>query len=135
MSVLDQVRLVVYRIHEKGLEVLMPDEQTCLFGGSHELLDANKHNAICLEDCVDENGDAIRIMAVEGDYHDIPSIRKLIRSDVELVKDKLREIVPEIENGVYVAVKEAFKNTLPHEYAALKELKDIIVDRNLVQNI
>jgi hypothetical protein len=113
----------------------MPDDQTCLFGGSDQLLKENAHNAICLEDCVDENGRSIRILAVEGDYHDIPSIRRLIRSDVELVKDKLKEIVPEIENGVYVAVKEAFKNTLPHEYAALKELKDIIIDRNLVQNI
>lgn len=135
MSVLDQVRLVVYRIHEKGLEILMPDEHSCTIGSTHDLMKHPHNNVIVLEDGIDEDGQPVRILAVEGDWHDIPSIRKLIKSDVNMVKDKIKEIVPEIEEGVYVAVKEAFKRTLPHEYKALKELKEIIVDRNLLQNI
>ncbi|MDX1683630.1 MAG: hypothetical protein R3275_00250 [Saprospiraceae bacterium] len=135
MSVLDHVRLMVYRIHEKGLEVLMPNEGTCIIGSAEQLLSESEGDAILLEGGVDEEGQPITILAVEGDWHDIPSIRKLIRSDVDFVKDKIMEIVPEIENGVYVAIKEAFKKTLPHEYKALKELKEVIVDRNLVKNI
>lgn len=135
MSVLDHVRLVVYRIHEKGLEILMPNESSCTLTSTDQLITDENDNVIVLEDGVDEEGRPIRILAVEGDWHDIPSIRKLIQSDVDLVKDKLKEIVPEVEEGVYVAVKEAFKKTLPHEYKALKELKEIIMDRNLVQNI
>lgn len=113
----------------------MPNDRTCVLGNTDGIFVDQNKDAIVLENALDEHGKPMRIMAVEGDWHDIPSIRKLIKSDVDFVKDKLMEIVPEIEEGVYVAIKEAFKKTLPHEYKALKELKEIIVDRNLVRNI
>ena len=74
-------------------------------------------------------------MAIEGDYHDIPRIRSLISQDINLVKGKIKDLLPDLSSGVYMASKEAFKKVLPHEYSALKELKDIILDRNLVKNI
>ena len=134
MSVLDHVRLVIYRCHEKGLEVLMPEARSCLLEAGLTEVESNRQGAIEL--CgVDQNGMPIRIMALEGDWHDIPSIRGLIKNDIDLVKGKIKEIVPELDKCVYVAIKEAFKEALPHEYAALKELKEVIMDRNLLLNL
>lgn len=136
MSVLDHVRIVVYRFHEKGLEILMSQDFGCLVGGDVQKIEEfARERKIELETVTDENGNPMRVMAVEGDWHDIPSIRALIKNDVHMVKGKIKEMVPELEKGVYVAIKEAFKKTLPHEYAALKELKDVLFDRNIVTNI
>jgi len=136
MSVLDHVRIIVYRFHEKGLEVLVSQDFGCLVGSDKEKLENYAiERQIELESIQDEEGNTIRVMAVEGDWHDIPSIRGLIKNDVKLVKGKIKEMVPELEKGVYVAIKEAVKKTLPHEYAALKELKDVLFDRNLITNM
>jgi hypothetical protein len=135
MSVLDHVRLVVYRFHERGLEILVPEAKSCLIDTDSLMVDNDRTDAIELNSMIDQNGLPIRIMALEGDWHDIPSIRGLIKSDLDLVKGKIKEIVPELENCVYVAIKEAFKEALPHEYAALKELKDVLMDRNIILNL
>jgi len=81
-----------------------------------------------------KNG-AIRTIAVEGDYHDIPSIRAMIKEDVRIVKRQIKTAVPGLEHGAYCAVKDAFKKVLPQEYAALKELKDVVMDKNLLTNL
>ena len=135
MTVLDQVRLIVFRIHEKGLEVLMDTRSSTICTLKSQSLDTNHEDWIELDPIRNSNGELMKVVAIEGDYHDIPSIRALIKSDVHKVKGKIVEIIPELENGAYVAVKEAFKKVLPSEYAVLKELKDIIFDRNLVRNI
>ncbi|MBK8280947.1 MAG: hypothetical protein IPK94_12740 [Saprospiraceae bacterium] len=75
--------------------------------------------------------DQIKNLAIEADWHDMPSIRGLIKHDLKMVEGKIQEL----EHGTYVAAKEAFKKVLPHEYAVIKELKDILFDRNLIKNI
>lgn len=135
MSVLDQVRIVVYRFHEKGLEVFMSDDSCMVGGDENRMKEMDDNKAILLENVTDEAGNEIKVMAVEGDWHDIPSIRKMLKTDVQKVKGKIREIVPTMDQGVYVAVKEAIKKTMPHEYAALKELKDVLFDRNILRNL
>lgn len=81
------------------------------------------------------DGNMVQTFAIEGDWHDIPSIRGLIRHDVKLVKDKIKNMVPDLEQGTFFAVKEAFKKVMPDEYSALKELKEILIDRNLAKYI
>ena len=90
-----------------------------------------------LDTIADENGDQVRTIAVEADWHDIPSVRGLIKHDVKFVKTKIKEAIPSLEKGkgTYFCVKEAFKKVMPNEYKALKELKDILLDRNSVLNI
>jgi hypothetical protein len=56
-----------------------------------------------------------------------------MKEDVSYIKDKIKTMVPELEQGTFVAVKEAFKKVLPHEYAMLKELREILNDRNLLK--
>ena len=141
-EVLDKVRVIVYRFHEKGLEVFMIDPELDQDPIAWKIPQSKaKHlnlthqailDGIDLDITVDENGTAYRTFAVEGDWHDIPSLRGIIKSDVNRIKNKIREIS---EKGTYVTIKDALKRVMPNEYAALKELKDILKERNLTTNM
>lgn len=146
MSVLDTVRIMIYRFHEKGLEIFLlnnemendpqvwrlPEGLNDDMG--HKFLNIGKE-AISLETISNEDGVDVKTMAIEGDWHEIPSIRGMIKHDIKLAKKIVKERLPGSEKGSYFAVKEAFKKVLPHEYEAIKELKDILADRNAVKNI
>lgn len=143
MNVLDKVRIVIYRYHEKGLEIFLmssdadmdPDVWKIPHGkGKNFLEDRFKEDElISLDAYKDDSGAMVHTYAIEGDWHDIPSIRGLIKHDVKKFKSKIKEIMPDLSQGTYFAVKEAFKKVLPDEYASLKELKDILLDRNSVK--
>ncbi|MDZ4709222.1 MAG: hypothetical protein SH818_12560, partial [Saprospiraceae bacterium] len=119
---------------DKGLEFFLvkEDDQWKLPSGqsqesTHRFFN-RKGKMIELED---SEINRIKNLAIEADWHDMPSIRGLIKHDLKMVEEK----VIELEKGSYLAAKEAFKKVLPHEYALLKELKDILFDRNLTENI
>lgn len=144
MSVLDLARVIIYRFHEKGLEIFLinneMDKDQDIWqipqGLSESIREKGNHkNIIDLDTMEDEQGRTIKTLAIEGDWHDIPSIRGMLKHDVKLVKAIVKENLPGSEKGAYFAVKEAFKKVLPHEYNALKELKDVLFDRNSVTNI
>lgn len=146
MSVLDKVRVVIYRFHEKGLEILLinnelekdPDVWRFPEGESRKtILDyiINEEKYIELDPIEDEKGELFQAFAIEGDWHDIPSIRGIIKHDVKRVKSKIKELVPGVEQSSYFGVKDALKKLLPHEYEMLKELKDILTARNLLKGI
>jgi hypothetical protein len=144
MSVLDLARVVIYRFHEKGLEIFLinndMDLDTDIWkipeGVTQQLKDTGRiKDFINLEHTVDESGRTIKTIAIEGDWHDIPSIRGMLKHDIKLVKSIVKENLPGSEKGAYFAVKEAFKKVMPQEYKALKELKEILFDRNSVTNI
>ena len=145
MNVFDTVRVIVYRFHEKGLEIFLvhsdlePENWQIPFTdiakypeGSLEI----SNRFISLESNDQPGGASTITCAIEGDWHDIPSIRKLIKEDIKLVSSKI-EMMDKIalEKGTFFAIKEAFKKVLPNEYKILHELKDILVNRNIVKNI
>lgn len=138
MHVLDQIRLVVYRCHETGLEIFLvntdfddtwriPFEKIAKYN-EEEL----QKLVIDLGAIEDENGKMVQTYAIEGDYHDIPSIRKLVKGDFDLVTSKVKYIM---DKGAFFAIKETLKKVLPNEYNALHELKEILSARNLLSNI
>ena len=138
MHVLDQIRLVVYRCHETGLEIFLvntdfddtwriPFEKIAKYDK-----DELQKLVIDLGPIEDENGKMVQTYAIEGDYHDIPSIRKLVKGDFDLVTSKVKYIM---DKGAFFAIKETFKKVLPNEYNALHELKEILSARNLLSNI
>lgn len=138
MKVFDKVRLVIYRVNQKGLEVFLINdgkEQWSLPAGVIPEINNDQETHIQLESVKSDDGNTHNGLAIEGDWHEIPSIRELIKSDVKIVKAEIKQRIPELEEGTFVAVKEAFKKVLPHEYSMLKELKDIIRDRNSVKYI
>jgi len=142
MSVLDLARVIIYRFHEKGLEIFLinsdldnnPEIWKIPEGAQYNLL-TNTDALIDLESSIDEQGRTIRTYAIEGDWHDIPSIRGMLKHDINLVKTIVKENLPGSEKGTYFAVKEAVKKVLPHEYKALKELKEVLFDRNSITNM
>ena len=142
MSILDVARLVVYRFHEKGLEIFLVNSD---LKNDPEVWKLPHCDTIKVEDKfndqdiieIDIEGDktAKKLLAVEGDWHTMPSIRGLVKHDVKIVKSMVKEALPGIDKGAFFAVKEVVKKLLPEEYTAIKELKDVLVDRNSVKNI
>lgn len=141
LNFINKVKVLIYRVNEKGLEVFLLKEKV----DKHEawkfpqsVMDQNKalrSETIALDPIQDEAGNTHYTLAVEGDYHDIPSIRGMIKSDLHLIKNRIHGVLPDLEKGTFIAAKETFKKLLPHEYAAVKELVEILVDRNSVTSI
>mgnify|MGYP001072324838 CR=1 FL=1 len=136
MSVFDSIKLVIYRVHEKGLEVFLLNEEDEQWEMPEGWLDdkLDQDNMIEL-DPIEENGKVKRAVAIEGDWHDIPSIRKLIKNDVTKFKDKLKSIFPAQAKGSFVAVKEAVGKVVPNDNRFINELKEIISEKNLTKYI
>ncbi|MBI1227398.1 MAG: hypothetical protein GC192_19355 [Bacteroidetes bacterium] len=137
--------LIIYRIRERGLEVFMLDqdkEDGNWKLPNHQISQAaalpleGDDKFIELEPVPQSNGQVETGLAVEGDWHDIPSLKSLLMEDVEFVKVQIKQIGQDaLDKGAFVAIKEAFKRVAPHQYEMLKELKDIISDRNSVKNL
>ena len=143
MKVLDSARLIIYRINKKGLEIFLVNagdtntEQWQIPNGHLPAAENEQtdERVIYLEPVAQDNGGFHQACAIEGDWHEIPSIRAMLKEDVRIVKDQIKQRFPELEEGAYFAVKEAVKKVLPEEYAFLKELKEIVMDRNQAKYI
>ncbi len=138
MSAKEKSNLILYRFKENGLEVFLMKKE----GDSWELPQGqgSEPQAIALDDeriieldPIEQDGDGIleQAYAVEADWHDIPSLKSILKHDLVFMKDTVKQMVPDMmERGTYVAVKEAFRRVLPNQYSMIKELKDILRDRN-----
>ena len=140
MSLSKKASLIIYRFREKGLEVLLVNSddkgqnweipQGKVGEEKRETL-IDPEQLIELDPVKKENGAVEEAWAVEGDWHDIPSLKSMIYEDARFIKNKIEEM----EKGTFFVVKEAFKKVMPHQYKFLKELKDILVDRNSVKDL
>ena len=142
MAINKSASLFIYRIRDKGLEIFFQKEgenwrlPEQVVAAEQAIPLENEDNFISLDPVKGEDGLLGEGIAVEGDWHDIPSLKSLVLHDVKFVKKQLEIMIPEaMEKGTFVAVKEALKRVLPHQYEMLKELKDIITDRNSVNGI
>ena len=128
MSLRKKANLIIYRFRERGLEVFL----------------LNKSNEWGLPDGdlqVQEGTDLIELepseereqaVAVEGDWHEIPSLKQMLLEEGVELADKLRDI----ERGTFVTIKDALKARLsPAKVQFLRELRDVITDRNSVRDI
>lgn len=141
MSILDKVRVIVYRFHEKGLEIFLLDEH---LKNNPEIWKMSQTDVNKIEDLglplefidVDHQSESdLRTIAIEADWHDIPSIRGLLKNDLKIAKEVVKETIPGAEKGAYVAIKQVMKRALPDQYQVLKELKETLLDRNLLRNL
>jgi hypothetical protein len=144
MSVNEQVDVFIYRVRETGLEVFLvnKEEQKLSELATWQAISAaentperlSQSNCIELEPVTDANGTSRKAIAVEADWHELPSLRALIYEDYRVAKEKAREkiknLIPEMEKGAFFAVKEAFKRVLPEQYAFLKELREVLIEKN-----
>lgn len=140
MNLLKKANLIIYRFREKGLEVFLVNSgeegenweipQGEFDGRRSESL-RHEERLIELDPVKQESGDTEEAWAFEGDWHEIPSLKGMLYEDARQVKDALGEM----EKGTFFVLKEAFKKVLPHQYEFLKELKDILVDRNSTRDL
>ena len=132
--------VIVYRLAKTGLEVLLleRDKESGTWslpesvGDNDRIAVIDEEGRVIELDPVElEDGILEQAYAVEADWHDIPSLKSILKNDYLYAKNTVRQMVPNMMNGgTYFAIKEAFKRVLPHQYKMLKELKDIISDRN-----
>lgn len=128
MSLRKTASLIIYRFRERGLEVFLTrqSDEWGLPGGEVDM-EANS-DFIELEPSIDRE----EAVAVEGDWHEIPSLKQMLYEESGELKERLKEI----EQGAFVTVKDALKNNLsPGQVAFLRELRDVITDRNSVRDL
>lgn len=71
-------------------------------------------------------------VAVQGDWHEIPSLKQMLVEESAEFAEKIKDI----EQGSFVTIKEALKSHLaPSQIQFLRELRDVITDRNSVRDI
>ncbi|MCB0587890.1 MAG: hypothetical protein KDD06_21535 [Phaeodactylibacter sp.] len=140
MDLLKKANLIIYRFREKGLEVFLVNSAEegenweipqGEFNGQRSESLRNEDRLIELDPVKQESGDTEEAWAVEGDWHEIPSLKGMLYEDARQVKDALGEM----DSGTFFVLKEAFKKVMPHQYAFLKELKDILIDRNSIRDL
>jgi hypothetical protein len=140
MNLKKKASLIIYRFQAKGLEIFLlnPEEEEDHWGFLQGTLEepnpakpADQGKFIELNPVVGENDQMEEAWAVEGDWHDIPSLKAMLCEDALQLKEKLQTM----EIGAYLSLKEVLKKALPHQYQFIKELKDILMDRHSVTDL
>lgn len=133
-NLLKKAHLIIYRIRQRGLEVFLVNHD--LEGEDWHLPEgpiSSFKNDIIELDAIEKDGEEKRAYAIEGDWHDMPSLKSLIKQDILFVADK---VFDELEkHGSYFAVKDAIKRVLPQQYSYLKELREIITEKNTLNDM
>ena len=127
MGLRKKARLIIYRFRERGLEVFLTrqSEEWGLPGGD---LKVDNADLISLEPAEDRE----EAFAVEGDWHEIPSLKQMLYEDAGELKERLKEL----ESGTFLTFKDALKNRLsPGQVQFLRELLEVVTDRNSVRDI
>ncbi len=138
MSVFDQARVIIYRVNKKGLEIFLELDESSKTPKykvppgmlKYHSSDKFTNSIIELDPIQNKDGSIQKVCAVEADWHEIPSVRAIIKQDIKLVKNAVKNTLPGIEGCGYVEIKDTLKKMMPHEYAALKELKDVLLEKN-----
>ncbi|WP_420460171.1 hypothetical protein [Neolewinella sp.] len=127
MGLRKKARLIIYRFRERGLEVFLT-QQSDEWGLPEGDLNTDSPDLIALEPAADRE----EAVAVEGDWHEIPSLKQMLYEDAGELKERLKEL----ESGTFLTVKDALKNRLsPGQVQFLRELLEVVTDRNSVRDI
>ena len=133
MSIIDRAFLVIFRYAEKGLEIFLvktEDEEM-----QSQLVEISEQFLTEIPLRFSNNTQIIELDPIEGDWHDIPSLRALLKDDLHFMKDRVKKYIPNIDTGSFISFKEVVKKAVKSEYQLLKELKDVLTDRNTINNI
>ena len=127
MGLRKKARLIIYRFRERGLEVFLT-QQSDEWGLPEGDLNTDSPDLIALEPAADRE----EAVAVEGDWHEIPSLKQMLYEDAGELKERFKEL----ESGTFLTVKDALKNRLsPGQVQFLRELLEVVTDRNSVRDI
>ena len=128
MGLRKKANLIFYRFRERGLEVFLLNKSEEWGLPDGDLKAVPNPDVIELEPAEDRE----EAVAIEGDWHEIPSLKEMLLEEGSDIADRLRII----EKGTYVSIKEALKSRLrPAQVEFLRELRDVVTDRNSVRDI
>lgn len=128
MGLRKKASLIIYRFRERGLEVFMTkqSDEWGLPGGD---LSAQPEGDFLHLEPGEDRSEAV---AVEGDWHEIPSLKEMLYQESAEFAEKIKDM----EEGSFVTIKEALKSHLsPSKVQFLRELRDVITDRNSVRDM
>ncbi len=120
-----KVGVLLYRYNNNELEVFLVGEN------NSDQQNMQLPQAVSMEEA-SENDDLIHLEENKSN-NDVLDRAMAIEAKIEHYAKKFIHV--QQEEGTYVAVKEAFKKILPEQYAYLKELQEILRDRNSVMNM
>ena len=132
MDLIRKITLIIYRFRERGLEIFLLEGED-----SKELTLPEEQKLVELPEKFTEQatliskGDNKETWALELEEEDIPSLKWLLYEDAKNISEKIISG----ENGTYIRVKVALKKVMPQQYKWIKELKDVLLDRNSVRDI
>lgn len=128
MGIRKKASLIIYRFRERGLEVFLTKKSDAWGLPGGDLSPSSNEGLIELEPGEDKS----EAVAVEGDWHEIPSLKEMLYQESSEIADK----VMDIEQGSFVTIKDALKQHLSSSQVQfLRELRDVITDRNSVRDI
>ena len=124
--------MVLYRYNEnEDLEILMVE--------NGEQMELPESSFSCGDEFEASTGipaaDNEDVIELEGDEDISKSglVHKAFALEDKMEKKMRKFLHIKKEEGNYVAMKEAVKKVLPHQYTILKELKDILMERNITK--
>lgn len=129
LGIRKKASLIIYRFRERGLEVFLTKQSDAWGLPGGELDAQSSQDLIELE----PGEDRTEAVAVEGDWHEIPSLKQMLYRESTELADKVME---DLDKGTFLTIKDALKEHLaPSQVQFLRELRDVITDRNSVRDI
>lgn len=123
--------MVIYRYNDQeDLEILMVENGNQMELPESEFACCNEFELGTGIPAAD-NEDVIELEG-EKDYTGLMA-NSAVALDERMEKKMRKFLRIREEEGNYVAMKEAVKKVLPHQYTILKELKDILMERNITK--
>jgi hypothetical protein len=132
MGLIRKITLIIYRFKERGLEIFLLEGED-----SSKLSLPEEQNLVSLPEKFTEQATLIskgndkETWALELEEEDIPSLKWLLYEDAKNISEKIISG----EGGTYIRVKDALKKIMPQQFKWIKELKDILLDRNSVRDM
>ncbi len=139
MGVRKKLAFVLYRYAERGIEVLLVQPETSRSGDRWMLPEADKPDLQVLKSLIKTSTgldvDDADCLELEPFYDKRGELIHCVYAIETELKSQIKGTVKGTAKGSYFLLKEAIKNVMPGQYAQLKELKDILVTRNMLRNI
>jgi hypothetical protein len=141
----EEVEVIIYRVREQGIEVFLVNQSADDQQDWVPLVTTNttperlgENGFIALDPTMDAAGTARKAIAVEADWHELPSLRALMYEDYRVAKEKAKQKIRnlfDLDKGAFFLLKEATRQVMPHQYAFLKELKEVITEKNSTKDL
>lgn len=127
------MEMVLYRYNDQeDLEILMVEDEHGMAFPESAFYSSDEFEASTGIPAA-HNEDVIELDSSEKHLSRGNLARRVIALEGKMEKKMRKFLHIREEEGNYVALKEVTKKVLPHQYTILKELKDVLMERNITK--